>query len=92
VPAFFLIMDDLSRLLGWIFGRFFGKKEEDQPALENEELTRLLTDNSRTISSLEERLQRLESDRSAAPEPAAATRNRRGAVANDMTSKPLAAE
>jgi HAE1 family hydrophobic/amphiphilic exporter-1 len=92
VPAFFLIMDDLSRLLGWVFGRFFGKKEEEQAAMENEELTRILTENSRTISSLEERLQRLESDRQTVPAPAAGSRSRRGTVANDISSKPLAAE
>jgi hypothetical protein len=28
VPSFFLIMDDLSRLLGWMFGRLVGRKEE----------------------------------------------------------------
>lgn len=32
VPAFYLIMDDLSRLLSWIFGRFIGKKEEEVPS------------------------------------------------------------
>jgi len=90
VPAFFLIMDDLSRLLGWIFGRFFGKKEEEQPPLEDEEIARQLTENSRTISSLEERLQRLESDRSI-PE-AAPQKGRRNPAANDIASKPLAAE
>ena len=31
VPAFYLIMDDLSRLLSWVFGRFIGKKEEEVP-------------------------------------------------------------
>ena len=30
VPAFFLILDDVSRLLGWIFSRFVGKKEEEE--------------------------------------------------------------
>ena len=37
VPAFFLIMDDLSRVLAWAFGRFIGKKEaepEEPGALE----------------------------------------------------------
>jgi multidrug efflux pump subunit AcrB len=29
VPAFFLIMDDLSRLLSWVFGRFVGRKEDE---------------------------------------------------------------
>jgi len=92
VPAFFLIMDDVSRLLGWIFGRMIGKKEEELEVLENEELTRLLTDNSRTISSLEERLQRLESDRPGAEPAPAAARTRRELAANDRESKPLAAE
>ena len=35
VPSFYLIMDDLSRLLGWIFGRITGPKEaepEEPPA------------------------------------------------------------
>ncbi|MGV3548522.1 efflux RND transporter permease subunit [Rhizobium sp.] len=90
VPAFFLIMDDLSRLLGWAFGRFFGKKEQEEPALENEELTRLLNESSRTISSLEKRLQRLESERSVS-EMVTTSKARHGA-ANDISSKPLAAE
>lgn len=29
VPSFFLIMDDLSRLLGWVFGRMIGPKEQE---------------------------------------------------------------
>ena len=29
VPSFYLIMDDLSRLLAWIFGRITGPKEEE---------------------------------------------------------------
>jgi multidrug efflux pump subunit AcrB len=32
VPAFFLIMDDLSRLLAWVFGRFVGRKDEEPEA------------------------------------------------------------
>ncbi|WP_126976487.1 efflux RND transporter permease subunit [Frigidibacter oleivorans] len=31
VPSFFLIMDDLGRVLGWLFGRLIGPKE-DEPA------------------------------------------------------------
>lgn len=91
VPAFFLIMDDLSRLLGWIFGRMFGKKEEEQEALENEELTRILGENSRTLSSLEERLQSLEMDK-AAVEPKTTHARPQRAAANDIQEKPLAAE
>lgn len=29
VPAFYVVMDDLSRLTGWIFGRFVGKAEDE---------------------------------------------------------------
>lgn len=34
VPSFYLIMDDLSRLMGWIFGRIIGPKEvePEEPA------------------------------------------------------------
>ena len=92
VPAVFLIMDDLSWLLGRIFSRLIGKKDEEMEVLENEELTRLLTDNGRTISSLEERLQRLESDRSATEPAPVAARSRRDVAANDRETKPLAAE
>ena len=39
VPSFFLIMDDLSRLLGWMFGRLVGKKDQEDLPLSREELT-----------------------------------------------------
>jgi multidrug efflux pump subunit AcrB len=32
VPSFYLIMDDLSRLLGRLFGRFVGERDEPGPA------------------------------------------------------------
>ena len=60
VPAFFLIMDDLSRLLGKIFGRFVGKKDEETEVLENAALTDIVTDQSKTINELQERLNKLE--------------------------------
>jgi predicted RND superfamily exporter protein len=91
VPSFFLIMDDLSRLLGWLFGRMVGKKEEEQEVLANDELTRILNENSRTISSLEERLQSLEMDKGGADSKHAPARSRQSA-ANDLRGKPLAAE
>jgi multidrug efflux pump subunit AcrB len=56
VPSFFLIMDDLSRLLGRIFGRMVGKKEEEGPTFSNEELSRKTEDNARSIASLQKRL------------------------------------
>ena len=60
VPAFFLIMDDLSRLLGWMFGRMVGKKEEEQEALSAEELTRIAMENRRSLSTLEKRVRSVE--------------------------------
>ncbi|MGO7309825.1 hypothetical protein ACCS91_39515, partial [Rhizobium ruizarguesonis] len=56
VPSFFLIMDDLSRLLGWAFGRLVGRKDEEELPLSREDLTRVTRENSSDIDSLEERL------------------------------------
>jgi hypothetical protein len=92
VPAFFLIMDDLSRLLAWMFGRLIGKKDEEEEIMENAELTRVLNDNSRTLSSLEERLQLLEADRSSSIDGKPGTAKSRRPAANDIQDKPLAAE
>jgi len=60
VPSFFLIMDDLSRLLGWIFGRFVGKKEEEPEAMEPADLTRLAGETAREVDELEKRIETLE--------------------------------
>ncbi|CAN7411718.1 efflux RND transporter permease subunit [Pararhizobium sp. LjRoot255] len=60
VPSFFLIMDDLSRLLGWLFGRLVGSKEQETEPLENTALTEIVADQSKTISQLRERLDKLE--------------------------------
>jgi xanthine/uracil/vitamin C permease (AzgA family) len=60
VPSFFLIMDDLSRLLGWIFGRFVGKKDDELLAMEPEALTRLADKTARDVSDLEKRIETLE--------------------------------
>jgi multidrug efflux pump subunit AcrB len=60
VPSFFLIMDDLSRLLGWVFGRFVGKKEEEPEAMEPADLTRLAGETARDVSDLEKRIETLE--------------------------------
>jgi hypothetical protein len=60
VPAFFLIMDDLSRLMGWLFSRMIGAKEEEPeepPASElAERINRVGTENA----GLRERLRTLE--------------------------------
>jgi len=29
VPSFYVVMDDLGRLTGWVFGRFLGKAEDE---------------------------------------------------------------
>jgi multidrug efflux pump subunit AcrB len=60
VPAFFLIMDDLSTLLGRIFGRFVGKKEEDPDVLSKEELSQMALDNSRALAEVEKRMDAME--------------------------------
>jgi hydrophobe/amphiphile efflux-1 (HAE1) family protein len=63
VPSFFLIMDDLSRLLARIFGHFVGKKEEEDLPLDSEALTKLAAEQGSTIESLEERIKTLEEER-----------------------------
>ncbi|HEX2147857.1 MAG TPA: efflux RND transporter permease subunit, partial [Pseudorhizobium sp.] len=60
VPAFFLIMDDLSQLLGRVFGGMFGKKEEEAEALSSEELSRHAQATSASIATLEERIASIE--------------------------------
>lgn len=62
VPSFFLIMDDLSRLLARIFGRFVGKKDEENLPLDREALTDLVHEQGKTIEGLEDRLKTLETD------------------------------
>jgi Cu/Ag efflux pump CusA len=62
VPSFFLIMDDLSRLLARLFGRFVGQKDEENLPLDREALTGLVHEQSKTIEGLEDRLKALESD------------------------------
>jgi multidrug efflux pump subunit AcrB len=65
VPAFYLIMDDLSRGLSWIFGRFIGMKDEEaQPPEAGELAARIRNGDERAallnarISALEDRLGR----------------------------------
>ena len=60
VPSFFLIMDDLSRGLSWIFSRFVGPKEEEPHAMEPEEMTAAIGENSGEIAELRARLSQLE--------------------------------
>jgi hypothetical protein len=60
VPSFFLIMDDVSRGLGWIAKRFIGKKEEEEEPLDNDALTKAVGKAGRNIDALDERLATLE--------------------------------
>ncbi len=84
VPAFFLIMDDLSRLLSHLFGRFVGKKEEEHPILSSEELSNVARENSEAIASMEKRI--------AAVEKNAPKDSRNGKSDNVLRLPPLAAE
>ncbi len=60
VPAFFLIMDDVSRLLAHLFGRFVGKKEEEEETLSTEKLSEIARENSMALSTLEARVAGME--------------------------------
>jgi multidrug efflux pump subunit AcrB len=56
VPSFFLIMDDLSRLLAWMFGRLVGKKDIEREPLSSEQLQDSVDQNSKSIAALEDRV------------------------------------
>ncbi|WP_296020075.1 efflux RND transporter permease subunit [uncultured Agrobacterium sp.] len=84
VPAFFLIMDDLSRLLAHLFGRFVGKKEEEHPILSSEELSNVARENSQAIAAMDERISAVEKN---TPKDA-----RTGKSDNVLRLPPLAAE
>ena len=70
VPSFFLIMDDLSRLLGRIFGRFVGPKEAEPEAPGAAELGRSIEAGQAEIAALRARLDALDgaAQRSGRPE------------------------
>ncbi|WP_417425587.1 efflux RND transporter permease subunit [Hoeflea sp.] len=74
IPSFFLIMDDLSRLLGRIFGRFVGPKEEEAETMEPEAMTAALSGNADEIAELRARLARLESRTEPTPPKLVVTR------------------
>jgi hypothetical protein len=63
VPSFYLIMDDLSRLMSWIFGRFVGAKEAEPEVPEAAELAAGLAARRAEIAALETRLLRLEAEK-----------------------------
>ncbi len=64
VPSFFLIMDDLSRLLAWIFSRMVGKKEAEPVELDGFALAEQIAARDAEIAALGSRLSELEDSRS----------------------------
>ncbi|MDP2081234.1 MAG: efflux RND transporter permease subunit [Pseudotabrizicola sp.] len=71
VPAFYLIMDDLSRVLGWAFGRFVGKKEPDPEAPPAEVLAERIALLDAEQRALRDRLDAMVGPRTAPPLAAA---------------------
>lgn len=69
VPSFFLIMDDVSRLLAKVFGRLVGKKDEEVPALDNEALTEAASETAKSVEELEGRISALEKQREGSKKP-----------------------
>ena len=60
VPSFYLIMDDLSRGLGWVFGRFIGKSEAEPESPEAAVLAERITRGQESLALLQGRLGALE--------------------------------
>ncbi|MGI2031371.1 efflux RND transporter permease subunit [Rhizobium panacihumi] len=85
VPAFFLIMDDLSRLLARLFGRLVGKKDEEELPMSEEALSKAARDHAEGIAALEERINRIERDKTEDRSPG-------GQGTNVLRLPPLAAE
>jgi multidrug efflux pump subunit AcrB len=87
VPAFFLIMDDISLLLGRLFGGMFGKKEEEDAAFSSEVLSRHAQEASQSIATLEERVASIEKQNGANDD-----RNKGEPGSNVLRLTPWAAE
>jgi hypothetical protein len=60
VPSFYLIMDDLSRLLGWVFSRVIGPKEEEPESPEAHVLAERIAKGTEDIALMQGRLAELE--------------------------------
>ncbi len=60
VPSFYLIMDDLSWLLGKVFGRMVGKKEADPATADADHIAAELETTKTEVGELRSRLARLE--------------------------------
>ncbi|MGB8812502.1 MAG: efflux RND transporter permease subunit [Paracoccaceae bacterium] len=60
VPSFFLIMDDLSRLLGWVFSRVIGPTEKEDEAPEASVLATRIANLNAESDALDARVSGLE--------------------------------
>jgi multidrug efflux pump subunit AcrB len=67
VPSFFLIMDDLSRILARVFSRMVGRKEAEPQAPAPAELAAELAANRGELEALKARIRDLEADRGGWP-------------------------
>jgi len=60
VPSFYLIMDDVSRMLGWVFSRFIGPKEKEPEEPAAHVLAEAIAENRGEIEFLRRRLAAVE--------------------------------
>ena len=60
VPSMYLVMDDLSRLVGWIMSRFIGKKEAEPESPEAHVLAERIDKGNEDVALLQGRLAALE--------------------------------
>ena len=67
VPSFFLIMDDLSRLISRLFKNVIGEKEADPTPPTADALGQMLHTAQREIDTLNDRLHRLENAQTGTP-------------------------
>jgi multidrug efflux pump subunit AcrB len=70
VPSFYLFMDDFSRVLGWMFSRMVGKKEEEPESPEASELAQRINRVGKENAALRDRLAQIESSLALPEKPA----------------------
>jgi hypothetical protein len=67
VPSFFLIMDDLQRLLGRVFGGLVGRREPEPEQAGPEALRQEIAETRAALGTVAARLEALEAQRAGAP-------------------------
>ena len=60
VPSFYLVMDDISRFMSWIFGRFIGSSEEEIEPWDDRQLTEEAIAARKRLGELAGRLDEME--------------------------------